>query len=548
MRMSIAAQFDAGHRTTSAELDEARRIYWEDPSAALATAVRCQEVARTRGHADLRGRALAIQGAVMLHRGDLRGAAALAVDAEPYVELSGGDEARIELAALKAHLSFFSGSYAEALLQAERAMELADRGGDVTLRVFARRAACLVFGNVGVRSWPDRLDELLELSIASGNRWEEAISRNDLGCLKQSQGDLEGAEVELERGLAIARDLAPLNRFALGVLHSTRADMRLLADRPEEALADAEEALAHLVSTGEPNPYVFGITVRAQVEAFLALGRTDEAQRSGEGALRALGDRVPQARSLILATVATALRKAGRIEDAYDTLSRSAELERRAFHELSELRLGLERATLEAGAARREADVIAAKNRRLEELVRELAEAHAELEALQEQLREQADRDWLTGLHNRRYLAREVDRLAAERLAEQFSFAVLDLDHFKSINDAFGHDIGDRVLVRVAGLLLDELRGDDIVVRTGGEEFVLLMPHTPPSAAAACCERVRAAIRDEPWGAIAAGLRVSASIGIASLPDATDLDALGKLADRRLYAAKRAGRDRVVAV
>jgi diguanylate cyclase (GGDEF)-like protein len=500
-------------------LDEARRVYWEDPEGSLAAAVRCQESARTLQAGDLRTRALALQGAITLHRGDLRGAVALAAEAERQAELGGSDEAQVEVAALKAHLSFFSGSYTEALLEAQRALDVADGTGDVALRVFARRAACLVFGNVGVSEWPERLDEVLALSIASGNRWEEAISRNDLGCLLQSQGDLPGAEHQLERGLAIARELAPLNGFALGVLHSTRADMRLLAGRADEALADADAAIAHLVANGEPNPYVFGITVRAQVQALLTLGRTDDAQRCGEAALDRLGDRVPQARSLILATVASALREAGRLEDAYDTLARSAELERQAFHELSELRLGLERVTLEARAARREAD----------------------------QLREEAERDWLTGLHNRRYLARELERLSGARGTGHCSLAVLDLDHFKAINDRFGHGAGDQVLMRVAALLIDQIRTADIVVRTGGEEFVILMPGTEHNAAAACSERLSEAIRDEPWDRIAAGMTVTASVGVATLPDASDLAGLAKLADDRLYAAKRAGRDRVVA-
>jgi diguanylate cyclase (GGDEF)-like protein len=229
---------------------------------------------------------------------------------------------------------------------------------------------------------------------------------------------------------------------------------------------------------------------------------------------------VPQARSLILATIAEALRDAGRLEAAYEALSRSAELERQAFRELSQLQLELERATLETGAARREA----------------------------ERLRDQADRDWLTGLHNRRYLAREFERLTGEGPCDEpFSVAVLDLDHFKSINDRFGHEAGDRVLVRVAALLLAELRQADVVVRTGGEEFVVLMPRTAANAAAACCERLRAAIGDEPWDEIVPGLQVTASVGLASAEHGEPLDALASLADDGLYAAKRAGRDRVVA-
>jgi diguanylate cyclase (GGDEF)-like protein len=264
---------------------------------------------------------------------------------------------------------------------------------------------------------------------------------------------------------------------------------------------------------------VFGVTVRAHVQALMALGRLDDARATGEGALSRLGDRVPQARSLILSTIADALRDAGHLEAAYDALSRSAELERQAFRELSQLQLQLERATLETGIVRREA----------------------------EQLRDQADRDWLTGLHNRRFLARELERLTGEAPEGPFSVAVLDLDHFKSINDRFGHDAGDRVLVRVAALLLDGLRQTDVVVRTGGEEFVVLMPFTAANAAAAACERLRTAIASEPWEDVGPDVHVTASVGLASAAAGDDLERLASLADERLYAAKRAGRDRVVA-
>ena len=84
------------------------------------------------------------------------------------------------------------------------------------------------------------------------------------------------------------------------------------------------------------------------------------------------------------------------------------------------------------------------------------------------------------------------------------------------------------------------------MVRTGGEEFVILMAGTERHAAAMCCERLRTALRDEPWHRIAAGLRVTASVGFAAATHPVDLDALALAADRRLYAAKRAGRDRVV--
>ena len=514
------------------DLVAARAAHWEDPNGALDVAVSAEATGRRTGDDGLVVRALALQGTIALNRGDLRTALALATDADKRPS----DEAvaRAELAALKSQLSFFSGSYADSLSHAEAAMAIADAFGDLALRVFVRRAACMVLGTVGVPGWAEWLQKTLALSIAAGDGWQEAISRNDLACWHQREGRLAEAEAEIARGIAVARRLER-RAFALGILHSTRADIRLLANRPDGALADADRALTYLCAQPQPNPYVFGVTVRAQVQALSALGRVDDARASGEDALDRLGEHLPYARSIVLATLADALHDAGQIEEAYEVLHRSVAAEREGLQDLAELRVSLERTRVEA-------DLLSAQNAELEALVRQLNEAHSELEALKEQFREQADRDWLTGLHNRRYLARQLAGVGAD-----FCFAVLDLDHFKGINDTFGHEVGDLVLVRVAGLLLDVVRRSDVVARTGGEEFVLLMPAADGEAAERCCERALAAIREFEWEGVAPGLRVIASAGIARSGEALGLDRVASLADRRLYDAKALGRDRVVA-
>jgi diguanylate cyclase (GGDEF)-like protein len=527
-------------------LVRARGLYYEDPAGSLADAVRCCEVGRSLGDDQLRARAFALQGMVSLHRGDLRGGLALAMEAERHAQAGHDSATRAEVAALKAQISFFTGSYAEALRHAQLAIDHADAAQDLELRVYVRRATCPIFGNADVPDLRERIEELLELTIENGNPWEEAISRNDLACYLQQHGELAGAASELERALAVARRVNGANSFALGVIYSTRADIRLLADRTEEALADAERSIELLCAADDPNPYVLGATVRADVQARMAMGHLEDALQAGEGALSWLGDRVPQTRSLILSTLASTLRDAGRLEEAYDTLARAAELERQAFRELSELQLKLERTTLEVSAARQTSTALAAKNRQLAEAHTELERRARELEALRDQLRDQAERDWLTGLHNRRYFAGELERLLTEQRDGWFTLAVVDLDHFKSINDRFGHEIGDHVLVRVAALLCEVLRQPDIVVRSGGEEFLVLMPATEVRAANACCERIRQAIRDEPWEEIAAGLAVTASVGVASTDHPDQLAALARSADQRLYEAKRLGRDRVV--
>ena len=527
-------------------LSDARTGFRENPSTTLAVAIRCNQQAGALGEQTLVARALALEGHVALHRGDIRSGLALALEGERV--LGGRDDcptAQAEVAALRAQVSFFTGAYSHALANAERAIEFADASGDVDMRIFARRAAFIVFGNVTVRELDKRLDELLDLTVEAGDTWEQAITYNDIACYREATGDPDNARVAIERALALASMTRP-NKFALAVIHSTRADIELSAANPAAALTDAERSLSLLAEINPPNPYVLGASVRAQVVARMALGEYDDAQQAGESALNWLGERMPHTRSTILAAVAEALREAGRLEEAYEALSRSAKLERQAFTEISELQLSLERAVLQARLARNETDALALKNR-------ELADAHAELESrtqqleeLQEQLRDQAERDYLTGLHNRRYLARELTNPAADDVGP-LSVAAVDLDHFKRINDRYGHSVGDQVLVRAAQLLSNVLRASDIVVRSGGEEFLVLMPRTDVNAAAAGCDRIRDAIREEPWDQIAAGMTLTTSVGLATADTSGDLEVLVKLADKRLYDAKRAGRDCVVA-
>jgi diguanylate cyclase (GGDEF)-like protein len=132
-------------------------------------------------------------------------------------------------------------------------------------------------------------------------------------------------------------------------------------------------------------------------------------------------------------------------------------------------------------------------------------------------------------------------------MGHELSVAVLDLDHFKSINDTFGHAAGDRVLVEVAARLARGMRATDMIARYGGEEFVVLFPQTNRAAAAVRVETLRAQITAFPMLTPEGDeLTITCSAGIAELPlDGLDAGTLLARADRRLLAAKRAGRDRL---
>ncbi len=518
----------------------------EQLEQSLAAAQRCLERAGSLEDHGLCARALTLQGNIAAHRGDLRSATRLAFEAERHLLESADARALVDVASLRSHIYFFTGAYAQALSYTDQALALAERSEDPLLRTRAGRAANLVLGNMQARGLRERLREQLQLTLDNGDRWEEAISRNDLACERMTAGDLAEAEAEIERALAAALRVQGPNRFALAVVHSSRADIHLECGRPTRALADTARSREILAELGDSNPYLLAANVRAEVQAHAMLGNLDAAEGAGAQALDILGDTMPRSRSQILATLASALRKGGRLERAYDALERSAELERQAFAEISELQLDLERATRRARTARRESTELAAKNQELADAHAELARRTGELEELQEQLLEQADRDWLTGLRNRRFLARELGHSEAAPLSAPFSVAVLDLDHFKQVNDRYGHAAGDQVLIGVAELLTQATRDTDVVVRSGGEEFLIVMPQTDARSAQACAERMRAAIGEADWRQIDPRLSLTASVGLASTALERPLEAIVTLADQRLFEAKRSGRNRTV--
>ena len=171
-----------------------------------------------------------------------------------------------------------------------------------------------------------------------------------------------------------------------------------------------------------------------------------------------------------------------------------------------------------------------------------------EIEILQEKLREQATLDPLTGLYNRRYLIDMMQREMARAKREDIpiSVAIMDLDHFKDINDTFGHKGGDAVLEAMAKLFLSHVRASDIVCRYGGEEFVFLMPGASIDIAAERMEDLRKLIEEKSIIHNDKAIPVTASIGVASYPIHGDNDeALLLEADNMLYNSKRNGRNQV---
>jgi len=170
----------------------------------------------------------------------------------------------------------------------------------------------------------------------------------------------------------------------------------------------------------------------------------------------------------------------------------------------------------------------------------------SQIQHLQDELRDQAIRDPLTGLFNRRHLDDMVPRLIerASRSSKPISVILLDLDHFKEVNDTYGHRAGDAVLETLGNLLLENTRAGDIPCRYGGEEFVLVLPESPLNAAVERTEQLRQAFRNAIIPGLGSNKPPTISAGIAVFPThGMTQDELFHAADVALYKAKKAGRD-----
>ncbi len=302
-------------------------------------------------------------------------------------------------------------------------------------------------------------------------------------------------------------------------LRSVIGQVLRMAGHEVVTAASAEEALEHFRAA--PFPLVITDIVMGG--------------RSGLELLRELRRSVPETLVVImtshgtLETAATALR-----EGAYDFLLKP-------FDDLF---------MIEA-VAQRAMDRILLENRnRL--LAQQLQTYARELERRNQELKDSAERDALTGLFNRRYFLRalEVETARSTRHGHRFSLILLDVDHFKHYNDTHGHPAGDELLRRLSAVLGSVQREETVCARYGGEEFVMLLPETGRDGVRVHAERLRRAVEELPLpGSETQPLgRITISLGVACFPeDGSDAETLVRVADEALYRAKGAGRNQVAA-
>lgn len=183
--------------------------------------------------------------------------------------------------------------------------------------------------------------------------------------------------------------------------------------------------------------------------------------------------------------------------------------------------------------------------RRLEKAVHISDRYQEMMRELNSSLQDASTRDHLTGLANRRMLVEQLksETQRAERQGHSYTLAMLDVDHFKRVNDHYGHDLGDRVLIDVADAMQRALREYDLCGRWGGEEFLILLPQTLIGDSCSVIERVQESVRRQPMPGEASDIALTVSIGLAEYRAGESFSDTVNRADEALLEAKRAGRD-----
>ena len=345
-------------------------------------------------------------------------------------------------------------------------------------------------------------DAALGLARSAEHPYRQAISLDNCGMLRALAGDFTGAFAMLgeAREIAVTHGYRHLELDAL----QHEAQIRLMLGEYVPAVEGLHAALEHAYAAGE-RPLAIH---RELSTAYELVGDYAAALRH----YRLFHDLEIQARNDVAATRA-----------------------RMMIHHFE-----LDNARLEANNARLETELHRVRSLELEAdkltLQREAAE-----------LGRRAHEDALTGLANRRLAQRRLPELmtAATEGGRPLCLAVADVDHFKSVNDRFGHPLGDEVLRRVAAILRANVPAGDLIARFGGEEFLIAFDGLALPQAAGLCERIRAAVAGYPWATIRAGLAVTISVGAVELTAGADDMLLIAQADQQLYAAKHNGRNRV---
>ncbi len=491
---------------------------FSDAEAAFVRALALERRARALGAEDLQRRAQLIQADVLGRKGKHTASGQLIKEINDWAELNGDRHLLARSHRLLAAFFNSMGDMPSAWTHAVRAVDLMD--DTMPDRMRADHLLGLGIALVRTGAWGaagERYRSALQLAEGLNDIHLRLKLLNNLAWLEEEAGDPHRS-MEIARRMRalavkhhVALDAACLDTIAhaqvmLGEYAEAERTLRPILEDPDLGTRDSE-GVAEALRTGAMAQRMQGHAKSAQATLNRCVRFCEE---RGIGLIRVEA----------LEEQAQLYAEQGDFERAYQQYIE--------FHD----------ADTALRAAEREA------NARTLQAVFETTEARRE----GERFRELALRDALTGLRNRRFVENDLNArlMRAVEDGDAFSVALVDLDHFKLVNDRYSHAIGDDVLRRVADVLAAATAESGWAARMGGEEFLLVFPGDDVHAAAVRCEEVRRAVESFRWDAITPGLLVTVSVGVTEVQPGrvTQASLLGQ-ADRNLYAAKYSGRNRV---
>ena len=472
-----------------------------------------------------------------------------------------------------------AGVPATATVHAKAALALAEWAGDARRQSSNLSSLAVLAQQRGERELALRLSAQAKgLALKSDDLAQQALAGNGDARIAEIAGDRAAALRAREEALAMAT-LADTPRLQAQMLINL-SDAYARLQRPADALRAAQRALA-IVRRHKDLRLEAALASNAGV-ARIGLGRVAEGKQDLARVLdfwQQSGATGRQAEALL--EFGEALGAAGDARGALELYHRERALSTELMHKNRSVALKELQTRSEAEARQRDIELLGRDNalktealanrdlvRRIWWLVaavmvlaialvallyRRVRETHRRLAASHLQLQAQSERDPLTKLSNRRHFQSVMTGLCAGGHGFEGALLLVDIDHFKRVNDEHGHAAGDEVLVEVARRLNDAVRGGDLVVRWGGEEFLIVAPRAAPEQVQQMAERMLRVLGETPMRAGAPGLRVTASIGYARFPlppYGTDVpwEQAVNLADMALYTAKNQGRNRAVGI
>jgi len=515
--------------TAETELDAALRELEEsfalDPERALQRAGEAEAAGRARGDVELELRGQALLADVRLRQAETTGEATHLLRT---VEFRAAEHGLALLQArghrLLSRVAANMGDYAGQLDHALRGLELLTPEASARVRVMHLMAlAEALFRTRSVEAAVRRYQEAEEIALAAGDPLFRSFVLNDMAYCLYAAGQAERAGAVMTRLLGL---LAGDGREPIPPMLDTLARIKLALNRTDEAVEIAQRLAARKIDRNE-YPEALAEAALTLAAAYHQAGALDEAQAALDRANELSSfPELARIRANVLGEQSELFATRGDFQAAFATY--------KAYHEASE----------ELSSREREAQA------RIRHSAFETAEARRDAE----RFREESLRDPLTGLHNRRYLDVRLPVLLTAATAGHppLVAAIVDVDHFKRINDTCSHEIGDQVLVAIAGLLREAVLVtaagvDGFSARLGGEEFLIVFAGLEWSVALARLEELRAAVAGHPWQLLTGDLPVTVSIGVTAGRHPRPAPDLLSEADRNLYQAKRDGRNRLCA-